>query len=216
MGLFEANYSGGKYQFAFLAYHMLMMSFVYFKIWQIRITFPSDFNKSLIGLGKDNEQRMLNATSPFSFSLLPERSILRFLKLVACNDNEIGLYQSFVNNRNKTAHSNGSIFLRHQGNLDETLSQVLRAVGEIQSYSKPVIECCYQDFLVQSQNLDEREHLDDDDQVREVLIHQNYLSRKDISYCVGSDISRLNSHPEFANVESLHRALCDTYSLDKE
>ena len=27
-----------KYQFAFLAYHMLTMSFVYFNIWQIKPT----------------------------------------------------------------------------------------------------------------------------------------------------------------------------------
>ena len=33
---FESNYTHGKYQFAFLAYHMLTMSFVYFNIWQIR------------------------------------------------------------------------------------------------------------------------------------------------------------------------------------
>ena len=33
---FETNYTHGKYQFAFLAYHMLTMSFVYFKIWQIK------------------------------------------------------------------------------------------------------------------------------------------------------------------------------------
>ena len=29
---FETNYTHGKYQFAFLAYHMLTMSFVYFNI----------------------------------------------------------------------------------------------------------------------------------------------------------------------------------------
>ena len=33
---FETNYTHGKYQFAFLAYHMLTMSFVYFNLWQIR------------------------------------------------------------------------------------------------------------------------------------------------------------------------------------
>src|SRR3990172_4139063 len=33
---FETNYTHGKYQFAFLAYHMLTMSFVHFNIWQIR------------------------------------------------------------------------------------------------------------------------------------------------------------------------------------
>ena len=32
---FESNCENGKYQFAFLAYHMLTMSFVYFNVWQI-------------------------------------------------------------------------------------------------------------------------------------------------------------------------------------
>lgn len=32
---FETNYSHAKNQFAFLGYHMLAMSLVYFNIWQI-------------------------------------------------------------------------------------------------------------------------------------------------------------------------------------
>jgi len=31
VGRLRTNYTHGKYQFAFLAYHMLAMSFVYFK-----------------------------------------------------------------------------------------------------------------------------------------------------------------------------------------
>ena len=34
---FLANYEKQKYQFAFIAYHMLFMSFVYFSIWKIKI-----------------------------------------------------------------------------------------------------------------------------------------------------------------------------------
>lgn len=41
--------------FAFLAYHMLTMSFVYFNIWQIKQTEPKDFARGLIGFGKDIE-----------------------------------------------------------------------------------------------------------------------------------------------------------------
>ena len=40
---FDTNYTHGKYQFAFLAYHMLTMSFIYFNIWQIKQTEPKDF-----------------------------------------------------------------------------------------------------------------------------------------------------------------------------
>lgn len=49
---FETNYTHGKYQFAFLAYHMLMMSFVYFHIWQIKQTDPGEFEKALIGFDR--------------------------------------------------------------------------------------------------------------------------------------------------------------------
>ena len=75
---FETNYTHGKYQFAFLAYHMLTMSFVYFNIWQIKQTEPGDFEKGLIGFGKDIEKSLLGATSPFVFSTVNERSVLRF------------------------------------------------------------------------------------------------------------------------------------------
>lgn len=40
---FETNHTHGKYQFAFLAYYMFTMSFVYFNIWQIKQTTPKDF-----------------------------------------------------------------------------------------------------------------------------------------------------------------------------
>lgn len=57
---FETNYTHGKYQFAFLAYHMLTMSFVYFNIWQIKQTRPNDFEKGLIGFARD-EKALLEA-----------------------------------------------------------------------------------------------------------------------------------------------------------
>ncbi len=72
---FETNYTHGKYQFAFLAYHMLTMSCVYFNIWQIKQTRPEDFEKGLISFGKDIEKNLLEATSPFVFSTVNERSI---------------------------------------------------------------------------------------------------------------------------------------------
>jgi hypothetical protein len=63
---FETNYTHGKYQFAFLAYHMLTMSFVYFNIWQIKQTEPGDFAKAMIGFNKDLEKELMDATSPFT------------------------------------------------------------------------------------------------------------------------------------------------------
>jgi hypothetical protein len=63
--VFYTNYEKEKYQFAFIAYHMLFMSFVYFSIWKIKINREKDFTKALIGFSKDCEKNMMNASSPF-------------------------------------------------------------------------------------------------------------------------------------------------------
>lgn len=122
---FETNYTHDKYQFAFLAYHMLTMSIVYFNIWQIRQTWPEDFEKGLIGFGKDTEKNLLEATSPFVFSTVNESSILRLLKLIACDNGKIGTYAKLVDDRNKTAHANGNIFFSTQAALDAKVTEIV-------------------------------------------------------------------------------------------
>jgi hypothetical protein len=213
---FETNYTHGKYQFAFLAYHMLTMSFVYFNIWQIRQTRPEDFEKGLIGFSKDIEKSLLGATSPFVFSTVNERSILRLLKLIACDNGKIGTYTKLVDDRNETAHPNGNIFFSTQAALDRKIAEILRVVEEIQTLSKPVIVHAYCDFLLQNHDPEEREYPDAVDQIREVLIHENYLSQKDIDICLGFDFAGIAGHPEFDSIRTLHDVLKSEYGPDDE
>ena len=204
---FETNYTHGKYQFAFLAYHMLTMSFVYFNIWQIKKTEPKNFEMSLIGFGKDVEKNLIAATSPFVFSMVNERTILRILKLIACDNGKIGTYSRLVDERNQTVHSNGNIFFSTQAALDTKITDILRIVKEIQTHSKPVIERCYRKFLLRSHNHEEREYPDATDQIREVLIHENYMSLMDIKFCLALDLADLRERGEFAQIEELHDCL---------
>jgi len=211
---FETNYTHGKYQFAFLAYHMLTMSFVYFNIWQIKQTESKDFTMGLIGFGKDIEKSLLEATSPFVFSTVNERSILRFLKLIACDNGKIGTYAKLVDDRNDTAHPNGNIFFSTQAALDTKIREILRVVDEIQTHSRPVIEHCYREFLIEDHDPDERAYPDPADQIREVLIHENYLSQKDIEICLGFDIESVVTQPEHKPMRELHEVLCAKYGSD--
>ena len=211
---FETNTTHGKYQFAFLAYHMLTMSFVYFNIWQIKQTEPKDFAMGLIGFGKEIEKSLLDATSPFMFSTVPERSILRFLKLIDCDNSKIGTYAKLVDDRNQSAHPNGNIFYSTEAALDVKITEILRVVAEIQTHSKPVIECCYREFLLQNHDAEEREYPDAADQIREVLIHGNYLSQKDIEICLGFDVESLADRPGIKGMRELHAALAETYTTD--
>jgi hypothetical protein len=208
---FESNYTNGKHQFAFLAYHMLTMSFVYFNIWQIKKNRPKDFLKATYGFTKDNEDTVLSATSPFTFSEIGESAIFRFLKLIDCDNGKIGTYTKLVKDRNATAHSNGVIHYADQKALDLQIAETLRVVDEIQQHSKCVIEDCYRQFLLDSHDSEEREYPDANDQIREVLIHQNYLSRKDIEICLAYDLEPHSEHGNFADIES-HQNLCAKYS----
>ena len=210
---FETNYTHGKYQFAFLAYNMLTMSFVYFNLWQIKKTEPKNFKMSLIGFGKDVEQALIAATSPFVFSMVNERTVLRILKLIDCDNGKIGTYTKLVNDRNQTAHSNGHIFFSTQAALDTKITEILRIVAEIQTHSKPVIECSYREFLLHGHDHEEREYPDATDQIREVLIHENYMSQMDIKLCLAHDLSDLRERGEFAQIEELHNCLQAAYGI---
>lgn len=210
---FETNYTHGKYQFAFLAYHMLTMSFVYFNIWQIKQTRPEDFEKGLIGFGKDIEKNLMGASSPFVFSTVNERTILRFLKLIQCDNGMIGTYAKLVDDRNETAHPNGQILYSTQAALDTKIAEVLRVVAEIQAHSKPIIEHGFREFLLQNHDPENREYADDADQIREVLIHANYLSQKDVEICLDFDIGTLAGQPDYPAIMALHDSLVANYSV---
>ena len=209
---FEGNYERGKYQFAFLAYHMLMMSFVYFKVWQIRQTLPNDFEKGLIGFARDDERNWLMDNSPFTFSKVSERAVLRLFRLIGCDDSQIGNYRKLVDDRNDAAHANGNIYSRTQSAMDAKTRQVFQSVEEIQSHSQPLVSQSYEQFLLQSHNADEREYPDTEDQIREALIRGNYLSRKDIEHCANFNASGLAvSHDEMEAIKVLHDSLREGY-----
>ena len=120
-----------------------------------------------------------------------------------------------MNDRNDAAHANGNIFFRTQRDMDTKVRQVLQAVEEIQTHSHPIIKRCYAKFLLQSRNPDEREYLDHEDQIREVLIHGNYMSRKDIELCVNFDTSGLQ-HDNGDAIDALHNTLCELYGTTLE
>jgi len=208
---FETNYTYGKYQFAFLAYHMLTMSFVYFNIWQIKQTEPGDFAKAMIGFNKDLEKELMDATSPFTFWRVNESSVMRFLKLIGCDNGKVGSYAALVQERNDAAHTNGNIFFSTQAALDTKIREILRVVDEIERHSKPVIEHCYSEFLLHNYNSDEREYSDAADQIREVLIHANYLSQEDIQICLDFDLEPFVARPEYGGMRELHEALLTEY-----
>ncbi|HHQ4461135.1 TPA: hypothetical protein ACSP2T_002789, partial [Aeromonas hydrophila] len=152
---FESNYTTGKYQFAMLAFHMLYMSYVYFSVWQIKQAKPEAFTHAV--LFQQKEKELLNASSPFTFSEVNERSIFKFLRLAGCENQHIGQFQRLVDQRNEIAHPNGNIFFKNQATADQRIEEVMQQIRGIQAHISPVLHNCLLQFMRDSANPDERE-----------------------------------------------------------
>lgn len=168
------------------------MSFVYFIVWQIKNNSPDDFKKALVGFSKDKEKDLLAATSPFTFWIINESSIFRFLKLIGCGNDKIGRFKKSVDERNHAAHSNGNIFFNAQDTIDEKITETVALVQEIQGLSKPTVLNHLKRFLAESVDPDEWLYDDPVALLREVLIHENYFSQRDIEICLEYDITELS------------------------
>jgi len=200
---FQSNYKNQKYQFAFIAYHMLFMSSVYFLIWKLKKRKPEDFKKALIGFSKEVENNFLQATSPFTFSEVNESQVFRFFKLLQCDNSKIGNYVKIVHDRNSIAHSNGVIFFNAQQSADEKISEILRCIEEINEHAKHMIDNIFKEFLENNWNPDGREFSDPEEQTAEILVRDNYLSKEDIKFCGNFDINRLSANPNFNGIKVL-------------
>ena len=209
---YESNYNNGKYPFAFIAFHMLYMSFVYFEVWQIKESRRADFEKAMIGFNKEFEKLLINATTPFAFVELGESNFIRFFKLIGCDNSQIGNYTASVKSRNDAAHSNGRIFFNDQTIIDRKINEILRCTDDIQIHSQPVLEECLIKFLKDNHNPDRREYIDDSDQIREILIYGNYLSQKDIEFMLTFDITRLSTKRNYAEMRTLYDIFKENYS----
>jgi hypothetical protein len=200
---FASNYENEKYQFAMLPYHMLYMSFVYFSVWQIKLMRPRDFENASIFVPQ-KERDILRATSPFTFSVVNERSVFRFLKLIGCEDQHTGSFAKLVDVRNELAHSNGLINCRDQRSADQRINEVMRQVQAIQSHMTPLLHECMKQFLVESCTDEAGMQYDNpEDQIRELLVHKHYFSRKDIEACRIFDIQSLATQPRFEAMQVL-------------
>jgi hypothetical protein len=209
---FVTNYQAEKYPFAFLSYHMLFMCFVYFEIWQIKENRPEDFQKAMVGFNKDVEKDLVSATTPFSLWQINESSVFRFLKLIGMDNSDIGRFTKIVKERNEAAHSNGNIFYKNKESLDEKISEMLDCIDLIQRKSEPIIENAYKMFLEKSGDPENREFYEDENQIKEVFVHGNYLSMADIRIAMKYDISVLSAHPNYAGIQTLAQTLKDAYA----
>lgn len=214
---FQTNYEAERYEFASLAFHLLYMSFVSFSIWQIRLARPEPFRMAMVGFRSDDEGKLMDCATPFKFyDKLKEAQIFRFLKLIGCDNQQIGEFAKFVKRRNKIAHPSGTVFFNDHVAIDAEIAEMMTEVRNIEAHMQPVILELYQRFLLDSADPEEREYADAADEITANFVHANYMSAADIVFCRGFDIETLSDRPGFEEMQALHAALAATYPDEEE
>lgn len=221
------NYDNSKYQFSFLAFHMIFMSYCYFQIWKIYNTHSEQFKKSLLGFEKLDEivqkiedanvrnraeNRPIEQLFPYSLSEVNERTVMVFFKLIGCDKTKIGKYKKIVDERNEIAHANGKMIFVSVRDIDNKIHDMIRLVEEIFNHSKDVLNIFFQNFLITSADPENREYFDNSDQIREILIFGNYLSQKDIEFMLTFDITRLSTKRNYAEMKALYDVFKENYT----
>lgn len=214
---FETNYNAEKYEFANLAFHLLYMSFVCFSVWQIRAARRADFDKAMVGFQSDVENKLASADTPFKFfENLKESAIFRFIKLVGCDNQQVGEFSKFVKQRNRIAHPSGTVFFNSKENIDAQIEQVMVEIDHIQNHMTSVLHDCLRVFLEQNADPEEWEYSLPKDQIDAALIHANYFSCKDIDACLTFDISAFDGHADAASIRELFDAFQKDYRSKAE
>jgi hypothetical protein len=207
---FASNYEHEKYQFAVLPYHMLYMSFVYFSIWQIKLMRPVDFSHATIF--QKNEKQVNSAPSPFTFHKVAESEVFKFLRIIGCNDEQTRTFAELVGERNKLAHANGLIACTGLEDANQKVHAILEQVEAIQQHMTPLLHQCLRSFLIDSAGpVEQREYEDPADQIKEMLVHKHYFSKKDIEACRSFDIQTLSDEPNFSDIQVLFQQFADLY-----
>jgi hypothetical protein len=192
------------------------MSYVCFAVWRIRAARKADFEKAMVGFQNEVENKLFKADSPFKFyEQLKEATIFRFIKLIGCGNEQVGEFSRFVKFRNRIAHPSGTTTFNDRQALDEHIALVLTEIGNIQNHMTPVVQELFGAFLSsESNDPEKREYIDDGDEIREALIHDNYLSQKDIETCLSFDINTLADHTDFLASKALFDAFVQAYKPD--
>lgn len=211
---FQTNHETEKYQFAYIAYHMLFMCFTYYSVWKLKTHRANDFEKAVIHLDNDTCKELNDAEWPLAFAEIErigESRMFRFFKLAGCSTSEISEFTSIVRSRNAVAHANGNIFYKTSEALDEQLEKIVICMGKIQASLNCVLDDIFKKFLMERSTAEFRETFEDSEQIREFLIRENYLSPKDVERCLQFDISPLSSYPDFPLIETMFNSFKSLY-----
>ncbi len=130
LSAFSENYANKRFQFSFLAFHLLYMCFIYKMIWQ--------GNQLCLNGISDRIQHKCSFNpydSPFRLSVVPEKEVIPFLNHFGFHQNQTKQFSSSVDWRDNCAHASGFIQYNKK-DVDRNIEQILAYIMDIEAKNK--------------------------------------------------------------------------------
>lgn len=219
----ETSYENSLYQFAYMQYHMLFMSSIYYVLLKLYYLHKEEFDNALYYLLKDRttafykDENTKDGKLFFgSFAAINESDVFMLLKVIGLDANLEGQLKKLVKERNEYAHANGRT-INSDAYLMEKLNEYNQKIDKVFALLKPEILHLYQSALTDPDfnDPDVREYADPAEQIQE-FIRDHALSFCEINWCRKLDIRQFSEHPAYEQIKELHFAMRAYYKTISE
>lgn len=216
----KTSFENGLYQFAYVQYHMLFMTAVYYAILKVSVLHEKELKKALYYLLKDRYADFWKATNTKngmlyfgSFAVINESDVFMLLRVVDLDNNLLGELQKLVQERNKYAHANGQLqltsdelFMEALNNYNAKIQKVVELLKNdlIAFYKKTVSDPDFYDPEI-------RAYLDPDEQITQEFIKEYSLSRTELNWLRKIRLSDFDGCEGEDEIKMLHSALIHYY-----
>lgn len=182
------NIEAEKYQFSFIAFHILYMCFIYKTIWSLKKNGDTANFETVLNNCR-NKQSLIVYSSLFDVSVLGESDSFKFFRLFNFHPNDIAKFSHPVEVRNHCAHASGKLHYNEK-EIEEYVCKELEYISQIQQKSEPILKKMFIDFLRENWNPEKRPFSTSETAIDD-FIRKNLFSIKDIEYLIRLDIPEL-------------------------
>lgn len=216
----ETSYYNGLYQFAYVQYHMLFMTAVYFVLLKVSRCHKEEVDKALYYLLKDRKSEFYSTENTKngelyfgSFAAINESDVFMLLRVVGLDDSLLGELKSLVKSRNEYAHANGRLMLTSDELFVEELQKYNDRTKKIFELLRPDIMKLYVDTITAPEFYDPeiRAYFDPEEQIAQELIKAYSLSQEELNWLRKIKVSNFLECEGLEHIKSLHYALIHYY-----
>jgi len=186
-----SNINSETYQFSFIAFHMLYMSFLFKTMWTLKKIEHSGVKQQIINCFKGINQNQTaaeksyeNLNDPFGLSIVKEKTLVKGVGLLGFHPNIINDFSNMVDKRDYCAHASG--FIQYKGTkVERFIQDELEYIGKIHKASEKPLVNLFTNFLNDYWNPDKGYGLADNT-IKE-FIKDKLISIKDLELLVSHD-----------------------------